>query len=404
MNIAFLLGAGASIPAGYSSTECLTDKVLASTGYFRHTNGNYYLGCDPSGLDDITPVVRKIIQWLYDRNDEYFHTYRNDSVKINYEHLYFLASQIYDDASELQNPAILPTIHKLHSDMTAWPEFTEYRNAHRHEIDDQNGTMFKKFSEEMCKYIETIIKGALTKNPRSTSGHLEIIKKLYDDKTLNLQGIATLAHDTHVETYLHESRIMIANGFSPPIEGHPVRIWRNQFYDEGHVPFLKLHGSVDWERFRLREPKEFENLPSSEIGIREKPYSNDSIYQLNEESKNSSLLLIGTFNKPARYNWRLMLDIHYRFRQILAKTQMLIVCGYSFGDKAINTQLIFWYEAQRNRSIVVIDPCPMNEIIKSARRAVRYILNSCGATRFIEKPIQDLNHDKLIQVLHDLPS
>ena len=51
MNITFLLGAGASIPAGYSSTECLTDKVLASEGYFRHTDGNFYTGCIPEGLD-----------------------------------------------------------------------------------------------------------------------------------------------------------------------------------------------------------------------------------------------------------------------------------------------------------------------------------------------------------------
>jgi len=398
MHITFLLGAGASIPAGYSSTECLTDKVLASVGYFRHTDGNFNSGCDPSGLDQITPVVRRIIQWLYERNCEYFHTYREESVKINYEHLYFLASQFYDDASELQNPALLPMINQLKSDMDTWPEFIEYRAAHQHEIDDQYQLMINKFSEETCKYIETIIKNALTKNPR-TSDHLEIIKKVHNENSLNLQGIATLAHDTHVETYLRESGMTIADGFSSPIEGDPVRIWRNQFSDEGCVPFLKLHGSVDWERLHLRKPEKFENLPSSGIGYKVSSDLNNSIYQFNEDLGTPSLLLIGTFNKTAKYNWRLMLDIHYRFRQILAKTQILIVCGYSFGDKAINTQLVFWYRAERNRSIVVIDPRSKNEIIQSARFAAGQLLQYNGVAHFIDQPIENVSFDKLIQLL-----
>lgn len=168
--------------------------------------------------------------------------------------------------------------------------------------------------------------------------------------------------------------------------------------------FLKLHGSVNWQIFHLRKSKEYESLPSSEIGICENFHLNNSIYYFSEDVENPSLLLIGTFNKPAKYNWGLMLDIHYRFRQVLAKTQTLIVCGYSFGDKAINTQLIFWYHAERNRSIVVIDPCPKDKIIESARFAAAELLFSNGAARFIEKPMQNVRFDELIQVLHDSPS
>ncbi len=57
--VAFLLGAGASIPAGYSSTECLTSKIQASEGYSRWTDENYCPGPADSN-DSITPVVRRM--------------------------------------------------------------------------------------------------------------------------------------------------------------------------------------------------------------------------------------------------------------------------------------------------------------------------------------------------------
>ena len=94
-----------------------------------------------------------------------------------------------------------------------------------------------------------------------------------------------------------------------------------------------------------------------------------------------------------------MLDIHYRFRQVLSNTHTLIVCGYSFGDKAINTQLIFWYRAQRNRSIIVIDPRPKDKIIESARFSADQLLQYDGVAHFIEKPMQDVIFEELIQIL-----
>lgn len=178
-----------------------------------------------------------MILWLYERNCEYFHCFRKDYIKINYENLYFLASQIYDDASELQNPALLPLIYQLTSDMITWPEFIEYCDLRQFDIDDPNRMMINQISKETCRYIETIIKDALTEKS-CTSKHLEILKKVHDENTLNIQGIATLAHDTHVERYLSNSGVKLADGFSPPVKGDALRIWRNHFSGEECVLFL----------------------------------------------------------------------------------------------------------------------------------------------------------------------
>ena len=56
--------------------------------------------------------MRRIIRWRYKRAHEYF-LYREESKIINYEDLYYLASQLRNDQSELQNPAVLPLICEL---------------------------------------------------------------------------------------------------------------------------------------------------------------------------------------------------------------------------------------------------------------------------------------------------
>jgi len=404
--VTFLLGAGASIPAGFSSTEQITDAIIASECYSRDTEGKYYSVCDfppqPADIDFRTPVVRSIVAWLRQQICEYYLD-RGEIRKPNYEEIYYLASQLSDDSNELQNPVILPALRKLKCEMLTWPEYKEY--CHTYKLCDSTIDNFRHFCKETCHYIEYIVAHKLGCFSKQYScRHLNLIKVIHQADGISLQGIATLAHDTHVERYLKNSGIKLADGFVPPIAGDSLRIWRNEFSDRESLPFLKLHGSVNWNRFHLKNPANYKMLPESEIGVRELNDLEKSLYGFWADLENSSLLLIGTFNKPAQYSWGLMLDIHYRFRKILSDTQTLIVCGYSFGDKAINTQLLFWHGAERNRSIVIIDPRSKDEIIQSARFAAGQLLQNNGAVRFIEKPMQDVKHHELIQVLHDSPS
>jgi len=397
MNITFLLGAGASIPAGYSSTICLTKKVLQSGENRSDIN---YPDSDPIPLYDVKPLIPIIIKWLHEKSREYFHSYRGENnVDINYEHLYYLASQFRDDYTELQNPALLSMINQFKSDMSERTEFKAFYRKYSYYIDGQCRSVFDQIFANTCMFIEAIIQDVLGDKEEPPIDHLEIIRKVHYHDKLNLNGIATLAHDTHVETYLKQSGIKIADGFDHPVKGDPARIWRNQFSDEGYTPFLKLHGSVNWQKYTLKNPDNDNTLPSIETASHENIDLDKSVYFFKKDFNLPTELLIGTFNKPARYSWGLMLDIHYRFRKILANTQTLIVCGYSFGDKAINTQLIFWYRAQRNRSIIVIDPRAREQIIQSARFAAGEVLQRNGVAHFIDQPMEDVSFDKLIQLL-----
>ena len=405
IHVTFLLGAGASIPAGYSSTCCLTEQIRASIGYRRHSSGRFCPGSPDVDKDFITPLVGRIVCWLYTRAHEYFLD-RKESKEINYEDLYYLASQLRDDWSELQNPAIRPLICNLKREMISWPEYREFRERCRLTLSTPDPGEFHQLCEETCHYIEDIVVNVLSHDSQHSSKHLELITAIIEAKGLELQGIATLAHDTHVEKFLSNqfsSRkdVSLADGFISERTDCVWRVWKDHF-PEGSTPFLKLHGSTNWKQLS----KEGNNNRSPvTIGIkvakskRSSSCPDEPTVQecWGEHSDGRPLLLIGTFNKPAMYAGPMLLDVHYRFRKILEETDTLVVCGYSFGDKAINTQLIYWWHSF-DGSLVVIDPRFRCQIQENARNATKEILEDPG-TEFIGERMQDVCKDRFIRSL-----
>ena len=47
----------------------------------------------------------------------------------------------------------------------------------------------------------------------------------------------------------------------------------------------------------------------------------------------------------------------------------MVVCGYSFGDKGINSEIIEWYYAKRGRRFVIIHP-DRDGLLYNARPAI----------------------------------
>lgn len=401
--VTFLLGAGASIPAGYSSTRCLTERIRTPNCYYRHTDGRYYRGSARPDADFTTPLVHRIIDWLYTQAREYF-LYRKESREINYEDLYYLASQLRDDRSELQNPAMLPLIRNLKCVMTSWPEYERFCKRPGRTLSVPDPRELHQLCEETCHYIEDIVVSVLSHDDPRCTKHLELITAAANN--LDLKGIATLAHDTHVEKFLSnqflsKKDVALADGFCSEQTPDGWRVWQDHF-PEGSTPFLKLHGSINWKK--LRKDGNNNRSPVT-IGIKvakskcssscpDEPTAQECC---GKGSDGRPLLLIGTFNKPAMYAGPMLLDVHYRFGKILEETDTLVVCGYSFGDKAINTQLIYWWHSF-DGSVVIIDPRCRTQIQESARYATQIILTD-QRTRFIKEKMEDVRKDQLIGLL-----
>ena len=104
------------------------------------------------------------------------------------------------------------------------------------------------------------------------------------------------------------------------------------------------------------------------------------------------VLLIGTFNKVSEYTRGMFRHIHHRFRTMLREVEQLVICGYGFGDKGINSEIVGWYYAKRGRRFVIIDP-NHDRLVSNARRAIGDKWGDWemrGSVAFIEKKLEEV--------------
>ena len=388
MKPAILLGAGSSLPAEYPSTQCLTNLVLSGKGVKRHSDLTYYI----DGTTPPTGVVRLancMVRRLHAEAERYFSA-RNKR-PANYEDLFYLAKQVHDDAmGQMENPAVYPFITKLRAEMSP---LVEAENA---ENEDPNKTSypnipdeFDKLLAETCNYISDIVWRSLCCKPTSTN-HLKILVDAC--RTGNVTGIATLCHDTHVETHLRTKGIVLADGFSD--EETVGRYWNRDLSSNSKTPFLKLHGSVDWFRFRPDD---------SPLCDEDSPwfYERIGISLKGDKVDGRPLLLIGTFNKVPEYSQRIFLDLHHRFRFTLREADQLVVCGYGFGDQGINRAILEWYYAKLGRRLLIIhrEPC---ELFSNARLAIQIawqVWKQRNSIDFMPSRLEEVDVDEFLRII-----
>jgi hypothetical protein len=70
------------------------------------------------------------------------------------------------------------------------------------------------------------------------------------------------------------------------------------------------------------------------------------------------MLLAGTFNKMLQYTAGIYADLGFQMYSALRETEVLILCGYGFADKGINTRLVEWLYSSQKNMMVVIHPYP----------------------------------------------
>lgn len=107
--IAFLLGSGASIPAGYPRMDEITSLVLLGDGIRRHTDGTYYIDVSINdGMRVFDNYAHRVVLILNRLKIEIEKYYLYDfNTTINYEDLFYLCSQIHDnELREFENPIV----------------------------------------------------------------------------------------------------------------------------------------------------------------------------------------------------------------------------------------------------------------------------------------------------------
>jgi len=188
-----------------------------------------------------------------------------------------------------------------------------------------------------------------------------------------------------LENFLTSKSVAVVDGFNEE-NNLGIRKWNPALFDcwRTHattpaVRLFKLHGSIDWRRFRPRKSDggEYASNPWIEeyVGIR----SNSALANAKDEQGRAHeeldrpLFLAGTFNKMLDYLDHVFLELHYRFHRTLGETARLVVCGFGFGDKGINNRIVDWMCAstgQGTRKMVLLEPRSLEQVRLSSRGAI----------------------------------
>jgi hypothetical protein len=374
MKVCFLFGSGASVPAGMPKVGEVTERVLS--------------GDDPSpvpnstGLNKQKEARQKYLRWL---GIQVKRRYACEPDRpVNYEDLYYLTSQIHDDLSgEYDNPAVRPLIEKAFAEVL--PSLTQSHG--------NIGDELKRIAGDAKDYIRTCVMLLLRAELRPLD-YLDFVSDAFnlsrcrcrvihaarriltgDFQASSGRGldILTLNHDTVLERFLDSREIPFADGFDKEPNIVKVRRWQPTTLQVGQnaIRLLKLHGGVDWYRFR---PHGVQDWLEDYCGIPTTEYLDtsprDNLGRMHEWPDRLPFFLIGTFNKLAEYTSPVYLEVYYRAFQSLEETDVLVVVGYGFGDKGINKLITGWMCQKLERRLVVVGRDADN-LWRRARGAIR---------------------------------
>lgn len=393
MNIAILLGAGASIPAGCPSTKSITKSVLGKQTLSTHSDGSYYPMPPLCGLKDgNVPGILHCLKGLY---AELISRPTATQREITYEDIYSILSQV-ELAWELRvfDPPAIQFARQF------WSEVQKSIPI-RVEAGIEIGWRLDHAIRECRKYVHDMAWHSLKFNP-DNSDHLKWIGAIMNDPQVSRLSAFTLNHDISLESYLNSSGFEFIDGFGPRLGD--VRPWNPDVFksNESKCVLLKIHGSTDW----------FEWSPIAKFtggrgvlqfcGGKSLTEAKDDQGREIEFTEHRPVMLLGGTNKFIAYSSGIYATLMHYLREYLEKTQYLIVVGYSFGDKAVNDRIQEWFLGDSERKLIVCHQRPDNLIQNAHPEMDGFLQRPSERQHFIEKRIQDLHWDNLKSQMSDI--
>ncbi len=403
-NIVFLLGSGISYGAGMPSVETITKHVLhRGKPIVYNPDHGFYCFEDMVRKDRYIPdfgYVRRIVEFLERLEQEInaYYTYYKEAEllirKANYEDIYFLASQIHDSAiHEYDNPAILSLIKNI------TPDIHQALSGIQDQDRPEHPWSIEQLADEGMKYIRHILWCFLSNIDDSVDlGYLDLFAQAVADRDLRSIDFFTLNNDAVFEQYLRQRKIEYFDGFSQGTDG---KFWWNTTLflqtTKPRIRLLKLHGSVNWytDQHFGKGSKSIEKVDGAAL-----PY----IWRDLPE-KAEPVFLAGTLNKMLDYTTEVFSLLQSEWFRSLYQSDVLVICGYGFNDKGINTRIVEWFNFSTNKILVVIDPS--KDIIQKARPALGGLLARAETElriQIIQKPLQEAKwHEARQAILNQMP-
>ncbi|MCL4377473.1 MAG: SIR2 family protein [Actinobacteria bacterium] len=372
----FLIGSGLSCAAGLPSVDKLTDEIFDMENVFKHSDNHFYKNKSKPSIDhfpeyyEYNEVIEKILKITSCEIEKYY----GNNYKANYEEIYYLVKQI-EDKFEYDNPAMLAFIEKVNVEIKSL--LKGYVN-------------FNESIRNSVKYIEDTIWHILAQKFENSIVLNFILEKISEVNFV----IFSLNYDYLIEQILQEYKIEFINGFKTLNER--IKIWDDNLFDQkSRIKLYKLHGSVSWVRYIIDN---FKGYFYADIGLNDIYLLKDNKGDYLRPPAEGPRFLIGSVNKILEYSRELFSELFYRFHCVLKNTNLLIVIGYGFKDKGINSKIIEYMYYNFNNKIIIVDKKEKEELLKDARFAIQNNIpkwENEKRLRFICKDIKDFSLDEI---------
>lgn len=227
--------------------------------------------------------------------------------------------------------------------------------------------------EEIVNKIKQIIINNCTIIMPEDAPHKEFLKRITARKLKhNRLKLFTTNYDMLFEQAANECGFTMIDGFTftfpRAFNGNNYdydivirknsRITAQENYANKVFHLYKLHGSLDWERDDETDQIRKCDFANNKIPVMIFPSSIK--YETSYEQP--------FFEMMSRFQTELRMD-----------NALLIIIGYSFGDKHINSMIFEALEQNHSLQLVIVDPCIENfeEIIQRTQRSANILLIRC---------------------------
>lgn len=340
---AFFFGSGISFASGAPGVGAITNSLLQDR-WIAHTDSRFYprpadYEGDPRDADRAQEFLRRIKRQIEP------HLQAREQRAAHYEDLFGALRQIVqDEMVEVSNPLIADTVAAIRAGTA---DLVTGQRAH---IDDN---AFASLADRASELIQWAVAFGLSRArvPRGLAVIGEIAKHVRD------VDIFTLNHETLIEAQFDSDGVAYFDGFGE--QQGDARIFDGSWPDSMAVRLFKLHGSLDWYRFRFPGWDQYARVTA------DVDHARDADGKLLNLLQPTPMFLTGTTVKEQAYGHGLVGELFVRFRERLSRHRTLICCGYGWSDKGINIRLDQWLRDARENRVVLLHPGTEREVTAS---------------------------------------
>jgi hypothetical protein len=317
--------------------------------WHKHTDQLFYPGrINDFGMADPTDSVQRFLRHIKGLADA-VHAKRGLD-PANYEDLFFLVQQIADqERGEQRNAAVDAFGAALRLDVHAFP----VNQGHS----DGYPSVLTALAAMAGNLIQSVVRHKLA--TANAPVGLDLIRDVTAREPVT---IVTLNHDLLVERVLRDAGIPFDDGFGIP-DGEIRWFHEQNLTPRGAPRLLKLHGSINWYRMAMkaganREPKVV--IPLNGDPWHCKTANGEAL----DNWSGDPLFLTGVGNKAASYNLGIYAEMFFRFHEALKANRIIVMSGYGWGDRGVNTRLMDWLFDAADRRLVLLHEKPEEFLLR----------------------------------------